>query len=76
MGFEGRESTEKEMLQMIEPVKKGMKQGAYGVSSGLVYPPNIYSNKEELVKICKGAAAYDGCFAVHIRNESIHMLKA
>ncbi|WP_203333682.1 N-acyl-D-amino-acid deacylase family protein [Planococcus beigongshangi] len=74
MGFEGRESTKKEMTKMRELVEEGMRQGAYGVSTGLIYPPNSYSNKQELIEICKGAAKYDGCFVVHIRNESTTLL--
>jgi N-acyl-D-amino-acid deacylase len=76
MGFEGRQATRKEIEQMRELVEEGMRQGAVGVSSGLVYPPNVFSDKEELIAICKGAAKYDGCFVVHIRNESNHSLEA
>ncbi|MEH7748616.1 D-aminoacylase [Neobacillus drentensis] len=76
MGFDGRQATQEEMDQMQLLVEEGMKQGAVGVSSGLVYPPNVFSNKEELIAICKGAAKYDGCFVVHIRNESNHSLEA
>jgi N-acyl-D-amino-acid deacylase len=76
MGFEGRTSTKEEMSQMRELVEEGMRQGAVGLSSGLVYPPNVFSNKEELIEICKGAAKYDGCFVVHIRNESNYSLDA
>ncbi|MDN4075329.1 N-acyl-D-amino-acid deacylase family protein [Fictibacillus terranigra] len=76
MGFDGRHATQEEMEQMQLLVEEGMKQGAVGVSSGLVYPPNVFSNKEELIAICKGAAKYDGCFVVHIRNESNHSLEA
>ncbi|MEI3606576.1 D-aminoacylase [Pseudogracilibacillus sp. SE30717A] len=76
MGFEGRESTKAEMQEMRKLVEEGMREGAYGVSSGLIYPPNLYSNKEELIEICKGAAKYNGCFVVHVRNESTKILEA
>lgn len=76
IGFEGRTTTKYEMDKMRELVEEGMRQGAIGVSSGLVYPPNVFSNKDELIEICKGAAKYDGCFVVHIRNESSHSLEA
>ncbi|MCM3571455.1 amidohydrolase family protein [Neobacillus mesonae] len=76
MGFDGRTATVEEMAKMRELVEEGMRQGAVGVSTGLVYPPNVFSDKEELIEICKGAAKYDGCFVVHIRNESIHSLTA
>lgn len=76
MGFDGRKATKEEMVKMRELVEEGMKQGAVGLSSGLVYPPNVYSCKEELIEICKGASKYDGCFVVHIRNESNKSLEA
>jgi N-acyl-D-amino-acid deacylase len=76
MGFAGRKASKNEMIKMRELVEIGMEEGAIGVSSGLVYPPNVFSNKEELIEICKGAAKYDGCFVVHIRNESNHSLVA
>lgn len=76
MGFEERTATEEELDQMMKLVEKGMEEGAVGVSSGLIYPPNVYSNKEELIAICKGAAKYDGVFVVHIRNESNKSLEA
>lgn len=76
MGFEGRESTKEEAKKMRELVEEGMRQGAFGFSSGLVYPPNIYSNKDELIELCKGVAKYDGCFVVHTRNESTSILES
>jgi N-acyl-D-amino-acid deacylase len=76
IGFEGRTTTASEMKKMRQLVEEGMEQGAIGVSTGLVYPPNVFSNKEELIEICKGVSKYDGCFVVHIRNESVHSLEA
>lgn len=76
MGFEGRQASREEAKRMRELVEEGMRQGAFGISTGLVYPPNVFSDKEELVAICEGAAAYDGCFMVHIRNESSRSLEA
>src|SRR5699024_8716523 len=43
MGFAGRKASKDEMAQMRELVEEGMRQGAVGVSSGLIYPPNVYS---------------------------------
>lgn len=76
MGFADRTATAAEMQQMRELVEEAMQQGAVGLSSGLIYPPNVYSNKEELLEICRGAAKYNGCFVVHIRNESNRVLEA
>lgn len=76
MGFEGRVAKVDEIRLMGELVEEGMKQGAFGVSSGIQYPPCVYADKEELSEICKSAAKYDGCFMVHIRNESNQSLEA
>lgn len=76
MGFEGRQATKEECREMREWVEAGMRQGAFGISSGIQYPPCAYANLEELVEICKGATKYDGCFVVHIRNESNLSLEA
>lgn len=76
MGFEEREATHEEIIAMRKYVEYGMQEGAIGFSSGLVYPPNVFSNTDELVEICKGVAKYDGCFVVHMRNESFHIIDA
>src|SRR5699024_11214275 len=76
MGFEKREATKQEMIEMRKHVEEGLEQGAVGFSSGLVYPPNVFSNTDELIEICKGVAKYDGCFVVHMRNESFNILEA
>src|SRR5699024_1370263 len=76
MGFEEREATEAELKEMRKLVEEAMEQGAVGVSSGLVYPPNVFSDKRELIEICKGSAKYGGSFVVHIRNESTKSIEA
>ncbi|KQL49968.1 aminoacylase [Brevibacillus choshinensis] len=76
LGFEGREATSEEIERMAGLVELGMQQGAFGVSTGIQYPPCVFANKAELVAICKAAAKYDGCFVVHIRNESNLSLEA
>ncbi|QSO53980.1 D-aminoacylase [Alicyclobacillus curvatus] len=76
MGFAARTCTQTEAKEMRGLVEQAMEQGAMGLSSGLIYPPNLYSDLEELTELCKGAAKYHGCFVVHIRNESNHMLAA
>ncbi|GIN90992.1 D-aminoacylase [Siminovitchia terrae] len=76
VGFEGRQATKEECKEMRELVEEGMRQGAFGISSGIQYPPCAYATLEELIEICKGAAKYDGCFVVHIRNESNLSLEA
>lgn len=76
MGWEKRAATQDEIAKMCELVEVGMQEGAVGFSSGLVYPPNLFSETEELTEMCKVVAKYDGCFVVHMRNESFSILEA
>jgi hypothetical protein len=76
MGFAGREATREELDQMCLLVEEGMLQGAFGISTGIQYPPCVYANKDELAALCTSAGKYDGCFVVHIRNESNLSLEA
>src|SRR5699024_1697898 len=76
MGFEERKATAAELNEMRLLVEKAMQQGAVGISSGLIYPPNVFSDKRELIEICKGSAKYNGSFVVHIRNESTKSMEA
>jgi N-acyl-D-amino-acid deacylase len=46
-----------------------MRQGAFGLSSGLVYPPGCYSSTEELIELVRVVKAYDGIYTTHVRGE-------
>jgi N-acyl-D-amino-acid deacylase len=46
-----------------------MKQGAYGVSTGLIYSPNAYAKLDELIALSKSAAAAGGIYASHLRYD-------
>jgi N-acyl-D-amino-acid deacylase len=76
MGMESREPTAEEMEQMKELVRQGMRDGAIGISSGLIYPPGSFSQTEELVELAKVAADFGGLYATHIRDESDHLPEA
>ena len=76
MGFENRKPKLKELNQMQNLVEEAMNYGAYGLSSGLVYPPGSYSDSSELINLCKVVSKYDGIYATHIRNESNQLIEA
>jgi len=54
---------------MLALVEQAMKDGALGISSALIYPPNIYAKTEELIALAKVASAYGGLYATHMRSE-------
>ena len=76
MGLEERRATAKELEQMKKLVAQSMEDGAFGLSSGLVYPPGCYSDTEELVELCKVAAPYGGIYTSHIRGERETIVQA
>ena len=50
-------------------VDQAMREGAIGLSSGLMYTPNRYASTEELIALAKIASRYGGLYITHIRNE-------
>lgn len=76
MGYANRPPSARELGQMKELLKRSMQEGCYGMSTGLVYPPGIYSTTEELVELCKVVADYGGLYATHVRGQGDQFLDA
>jgi len=69
MGLDNRLATAEEQKQMELLVAKAMKDGAVGLSTGLIYLPGMYSNTDEVIGLAKETAKFYGIYASHIRNE-------
>lgn len=69
MGLNNRLATPEEQKQMEILIAKAMKDGALGMSTGLIYLPGMYSNTDEVIGLAKETAKYSGVYASHIRNE-------
>ena len=69
MGGSASPCNQKQLLEMEKLVDEGMKQGAFGLSTGLVYAPANFAESSELVSLCKIAANRGGFFATHMRSE-------
>jgi N-acyl-D-amino-acid deacylase len=52
-GFDNREPTNQELEKMKEYLREAMEAGAFGMSTGLIYAPQIYAKTEELVELAK-----------------------
>jgi len=50
-------------------VAQAMQEGAFGISTSLIYPPGHYAKTEELIELAKVAAQYGGIYATHMRSE-------
>ena len=70
IGEDDRRATPAEISSMQQLVARTMEhQGVFGVSSGLIYPPNSYANVDELAEVSKAAAAGGGLYASHLRYD-------
>jgi len=76
LGNVNRAPTAEELGKMKALVEQAMREGALGLSSGLIYPPNMFAKTDELIELAKVAAAYGGIYATHIRGEGAHGLQA
>ena len=69
MGKANREPTIKEMEQMESLVTKSNESWCCWFSTGLIYTPGNYSKTDEIIKLAKIAAQYNGVYATHMRSE-------
>lgn len=69
VGYGDRQPTADELKQMQAIVAGAMRDGAFGVSTALQYPPATYSTTAELIALAKTAASYGGIYATHMRSE-------
>lgn len=70
MGFDPRTPTQQELEKMRQLVEQSMDEGAFGMSSGLAYPPGIYSSDSELEFVAGGLTKRHGLYLSHMRNQS------
>jgi dihydroorotase/N-acyl-D-amino-acid deacylase len=57
-------------------VRRAMEDGAFGMASALIYPPNTFASTEELIEEAKAMAPYGGIYISHMRSEADHLLEA
>ena len=76
VGYEDRKPTDSELDQMRRLVDQSMEAGAFGLSTGLIYPPSCYARTEELIELCRVVARHGGIYATHMRNEGHALLEA
>jgi N-acyl-D-amino-acid deacylase len=69
MGFEARSPTPRELNEMKNYVEEAMQSGAYGLSTGLIYPPGVFAETSEIIELAKVAAKLGGVYDTHIRGE-------
>ncbi len=76
VGFENRPATEDELKAMQKLLEECMDEGAWGLSSGLIYPPSAFANVDELVALTEVVAKRGGLYSTHMRSESDALVAA
>lgn len=73
---ENRPANHNELEQMKFYLREAMESGAFGMSTGLIYAPQIFATTEEIIELAKVVAEYHGLYFSHMRDESSSILKA
>lgn len=73
MGMDDRRATSAEIAAMQQLIRQSMREGALGMSTGLIYPPCCFADTAELIELCKAVAEFDGVFVAHMRSESDYL---
>ena len=75
-GLEESAGSTDELERMKALLDEAMQAGAFGLSTGLVYPPGCYANTDEIIALGKVVSKYHGLYASHIRGERETILEA
>lgn len=76
MGYASGRADAAALADMKAQLDEAMDCGCFGLSSGLIYPPSIHADTEELIDLAKVASARGGIYASHIRGESDNLVNA
>lgn len=76
MGQARRPPSTEELEAMRSMAAESVLEGAFGISTGLIYPPGMYAETEELVAVAGAVADAGGLYASHIRGEGAQLLRA
>ncbi|MEW6522270.1 MAG: D-aminoacylase [Bacillota bacterium] len=76
MRNDDRDPTAEEQAAMVAHVRAAMEQGAWGISTGLIYTPGMYARTPELVELAAEAARHRGLYFTHMRNEGAGLLES
>ena len=76
MGMAARGPTTAELAAMKVCVREAMASGAWGLSSGLEYPPGLHADSAEITALAAEAAACGGMYHTHMRSEGDSLIEA
>lgn len=69
MGLSDRPPSDRERHLMRDALREALDAGAFGLSTGLIYPPGTFTSTEEIIALCRELE--HGLYASHLRGESV-----
>ncbi len=76
IGLDARKATAEELEKMRALADKAMRDGVWGMSTGLIYVPSSYADTAEIAAVAQVVGQHGGVYASHIRGEGLELLKA
>lgn len=76
MGYSSEKASRDELDRMKALAAESMREGAFGMSSGLIYPPGSYADNDELAEVASALAPYGGFYATHMRHEGLEVAES
>jgi len=76
MRYDNRRASADELCKMRQLADEAMQDGAFGISSGLIYVPGCYAPTEELCALAEVSASHAGIYVTHIRGENDTLIEA
>ena len=76
MGLAKGRPSPAQLSSMCRALDRALEEGAFGLSTGLIYPPGMYSAPEELHELARIVAGYDRLYTSHIRGSSETLIPA
>lgn len=74
MGTVSREPNEDELKKIVQIIDESMKNGAFGMSLGMIYVPTVFATDRELEETCRAVHKNNGIVGMHMRNEGNNVM--
>ncbi len=76
LGYDDIKPTREQFNEMGKLTAQAMQEGAFGFSTGLIYPPSSFADTDEIVFLARIVNSYGGYYATHIRDEGENLFEA
>ncbi|MFW9824770.1 MAG: amidohydrolase family protein, partial [Candidatus Thorarchaeota archaeon] len=76
LGLDNRAPNSDELEEMKDILRESMEQGAFGLSTGLDYPPGAFAKTDEIIELCKVVNEYNGIYSTHFRGFASGLVRA